>query len=366
MKRFYLIAVLIIWSVVGFSSCSKEDPEEELGYIKISLYDGTPDMDYFTQMVCREWESAGHKVELRFAPWDPYEKLPDEDASLLIYDGVAYTALLDKGYLQPLSNAPEKYSFDWTYSLADGGKYVAPFLLCSSFLIYDKDDEELSQAKYVTDVAQEVAVPLKSMCAYYYVNYLIAKDGPSAVLKDLTTGLDETALEPVRYMAEHWLGDTSFENASLSKYNGPARFNDGSVGAIFNFSETSYDLTSKNLSATMLAPYPEVKNWSYNIDYMSVRSGISEYAAKLCEELIAIIGSEEFQYEYLYHEGKPLYSLPANKAAFRRLADKDPLYATFYDYSSQEMNRPMVLGAGFYEQVTVFETMVKESVRPKP
>ena len=349
--RKIILFQLFILSFVCFWSCSKTDPYEEPEHITIAIYDGTPQMDYFTQLLEREWEKAGHKVGLRVLPWDNYGGFPDDDASLLIYDGVFYSALRANDLLQPISRIPDHCSFDWVYALADGDRYAAPFLLCSSFLIFDKDDDVMSKAGYVTDVTQETAVPLYSMCPYYYISNLMAKDGPSALLQDLTGDVDEAAFAPVRHMYENWLGSMKFEATSSSKYDGPERFNGGSVRAVYNFSETTYDLSSENLSATLLDPFPDVANRAFNVDYISVRSGLPEGTAKLCEELIAIISSEQFQFEYVDHEGKVLFCLPANKAAFGRLAGKYPLYSPLFGYSSSDKNRPMVLGPDFYEEM---------------
>lgn len=358
MKKYILIQIFAL-SLVCFWSCSKEDPYREPECIKIAIYDGTPQLDHFKNLLNREWDKAGHKSELMVVPWDNYAGLPDNDASLLIYDGVFYSALRAKGILQPFSNVPAKYSYDWTYTLADGGKYAAPLFLCATFLIFDKDDDVLSSTRYITDVEQETAVPLYSMCAYYYINYMIAEKGPEAVTGDLSKNLDETILVPLRHMKDKWLGSISFENASFSKYQGPERFNKGSVKAIYNFSETTFNLSSRNLSATILDPFPDVANRTFNVDYMSVQTGATEKEAALCEEIISIISSEEFQYEYLNYNDNALYCLPANKAAFSRLAAKYPLYATFLGYSASEMNRPMVLGPDFYEQQDALESKVR-------
>lgn len=360
MKR-CLFFLLFILPLVGFSACSK-DASDEPAYIKVAIYDGTPQLAYFTDLLSSEWVRSGHRTELRIVPWDNYDGLPDEDASLLVYDGVFYSALKARGLLRPFSAVPERCSFDWTYALADSDRYAVPFLLCSSFLLFDGDDAAFRGARYVSDVAAETAVPLRSMCAYYYIANLIAGGAPDA-LDGLDGDLDVAALAPLQHMYDKWLGGVSFGDASLSRYDGPGRFNGGSVGAVYNFSETVYDLSSDNLSAVLLDPFPDVAHRAFNVDYLSVRSGISKGAAALCEDLVAIISSEEFQYAYLSHNGEPLYSLPANKAAFARLAAAYPLYATFYDYSASSLNRPMVLGPSFYEQQTPLEQKVRTALQ---
>lgn len=362
MKRNILVR-LLLFGAICFWSCAKVDPQETPEKITIAIYDGIPEMEYFSQLLNREWGKAGHKEEVRVISWDNYGELPDDEASLLIYDGVIYSVLRDKGLIQPLSGTCGHFSFDWTYTLADGGKYVEPFLLCSSFLIFDKDDEILSKARHVTDITQEIAVPLYSMCPYYYISNLMAKEGPSAIRQDLTKDIDETAFAPVKHMYDNWLGGLEFESTSSSKYDGPARFNDGSVSAIYNFSETIYDLSSTNLTATLLDPFPGVENRSFYVDYMSVRSGVPESTAKLCEELLAIISSEQFQYEYASHDGKALCCLPANKAAFSLLADKYPLYSKLLGYSSSDKNRPMVLGPGFYEDAPILKQRIRSMLQ---
>lgn len=345
MRKYFALLILLAFSI---QSCTKEDKSLQEDIV-VAIYDGTPEMDYFIRLVEDRWEKAGHKEKLIFEPWDCYAELPDGKAALLCYDAQAYNALAKNGILAELDLDCGSDTFSWVLP-SDDIKAV-PYLLCANFLIYHKDDERLAEAKYFSDVNCEVAVPLKSMCYEFYVEGLQTLNRKTGMNWDQIENIDPKALAPVQTVYDNWLGTFDFSNASFSSYQGVERFEAGTCSAIYSFSETIYYLSDGDYAFSRLFPFEEhTDTYMSYADYLSIRKGISSNTESMCRELINIITSPDFQYDYIYHDGKPLYCMPASITAFRQLANKIPIYSTFYDYMSSDTNLISMGGPDYFAQ----------------
>ena len=128
--------------------------------------------------------------EIKFVNWNCYIELPGRDGDLFIYDAVAMSALVDKGYLHQLPETIDVDDmFSWTIdkSKVRQKTYGVPLMACSNALICRREDDR--EIRNIMDLHEPVAVPLASMIMYYYLqafcNYQNEPDKCARILKHL-------------------------------------------------------------------------------------------------------------------------------------------------------------------------------------
>ncbi len=315
------------------------DKKDSTPIIIYYYYDFT-DTDYFCRKLEQHFRETGHERALKFINWNCYKEQPGRDGDIFIYDAIAITSLVDKGYLHPLPDIIDVSDmFGWTI---DKGKvrkktYGVPLMVCANALICRKKDDK--NIRNIFDLHERTAIPLKSMLMYYYIqafcNY--QNDFVYKVFDHLTE-----LMGGKEYLAE----------SSLKDYEGIRRFNSGECKYFLGFTESlrllepdEYIIRFANFSEN-----PEDQMPLFMVDYASLGNNVREEKLLDCLDLLEIMTDEEFIYELCMQEGSLQYMLPSRMSVYQRLAESDPVYDQLYKLLVSEENGMFRYGNTFYEE----------------
>lgn len=297
-----------------------------------------------TQSYCRLVEDSFHKTgrtrPIEFRSWNCYSVIPKNDGDLYAFDGVVLSALVEKGLLRPVPDSvyPEDV-FPWIMekSLVGGKAYGLPFMLCSNALICRKKDD--LDIRNIMELHENVAIPLRSMVMYYYIQAMCSNRDPLRRLKVMEHLLD-------------LIGGRAFlSESSLADYDGINRFNreecryflgftesiryfkpDDYVIRFVNFSESSSD--NKSL---------------FMADFVSLGIQVPDEKLSDCLALMQIMAGEQFVYDACMLDGQLQYFLPANRCVFPRLTEQAPLYDHLYCLLNHKENGLLRYGKRYYK-----------------
>ena len=141
--------------------------------IVLYYYDELTDTDWFCKLLKQRFRALGHMREIKFVKWDCYKELPGRDGDLFIFDAVTMSALVDKGFLHQLPDIIDVDDmFTWTIekSKVRQKTYGVPLMVCSNALICRREDDR--KIRSIMDLHEPVAIPLRSMMMYYYLQEL--------------------------------------------------------------------------------------------------------------------------------------------------------------------------------------------------
>ena len=114
--------------------------------IRIYYYYDFTDTDHFCSMLEQRFRETGHQRPLEFINWNCYKQQPGMDGDIYIYDAIALTALVDKGYLHRLPEVIDTSDmFSWTIekSKVRQKTYGVPLMICANSLICRKKKKHL-------------------------------------------------------------------------------------------------------------------------------------------------------------------------------------------------------------------------------
>ena len=309
--------------------------------IVLYYYYDLTDTDRFCRLLKQQFRASGHTRGIRFVNWNCYKELPGRDGDLFIYDGVAMSALVDKGFLHQLPDVIDVHDmFSWTI---DKGKvrqktYGVPLMVCANALICRREDDR--NIRSIMDLHEPVAIPLRSMVMYYYLqafcNYQNEPDKCARI---------------IRHLIELIGGGDSVDRSSLSDYDGIRRFNQGECRYFLGFTESmrlfkpdDYVVRFANFSG-----YEEDQMPLFMVDYASLGKHVQEEKLLDCLDLLEMMADPQFIRKLCVQEGKLQYMLPACRSVYAELSELDPLYNTLFRMLLPEENGVFRYGARFYE-----------------
>ncbi len=309
--------------------------------IVIYYYYDLTDTDYFCRELERRFRASGHTRPIKFINWNCYAGLPGRDGDIFIYDAIAMSALVDKGFLHRLPEIIDTDDmFSWTIDKSKVKKktYGIPLMVCVNTLFCRKEDDR--NIRNIMQIHDSIAIPLRSMLMYYYLqafcNYQDKSEKASAVLAHLKDLMG---------------GETFLDKSTLADYDGIGRFNRGECRYLLGFTESlrllepgDYIVRFANFSDNEEDQMP-----LFLVDYASLGNHVKEEKLLDCLDLLEIMADPQFSYALCMQEGKLQYMLPPCKSVYPLLAASDPIYDQWYEMLLSEENGVFRYGPHFYE-----------------
>ena len=321
--------------------CRRGETAEMNSPIVIYCYYDFTDANYFCRELERRFRESGHTRPVIFHNWNCYQDLPGRDGDIFIYDAIAMSALVNKGFLHRLPEIIDTGDmFGWTIDKSKVRKktYGIPLMLCANTLICRKEDDR--NIRNIMQLQDSIAIPLRSMLMYYYLqafcNFQDKPEKGTALLAHLKNLIG---------------GESLLDRSTLADYDGAGRFNRGECKYLLGFTETlrllepgDYVVRFANFSDNEEDQMP-----LFMVDYASLGNHVREEKLLDCLDLLEIMTDPEFSYALCMQEGKLQYMLPACKSVYPRLAASDPLYDRLYEMLLPEENGVFRYGPHFYE-----------------
>ena len=332
--------------------------------ITMAIYPYVSNIELFQQVLTEMWAEMEPDVQLQFIDWNCYSDPYPNNIDVITYDALFMEHLAESGYIQPLeaesvSNTAGIIPFAMEGARYNGDLYGLPFLVCSSFLMHDKDDEEMAKVENFTDLCKELAsrkaqdpddgiqvgyvdeVPFFYLDAYidYTGTYTTYEHGP------LMTPPDENIVNRL-------LEIKSLMAAVPEDMNYKTGFAAGHGSACYAYSEALYfmgdvvdDLTIRPIS------FFEGENIQmFYADLASLCTQVTDPIKKeYCMKLINLIASEEFQSQLVFGTGDVQYMLPARESVYLEAMEQYPIYEVLHELATDENNRVFRFGIEIYD-----------------
>ena len=287
------------------------------------------------------FRAAGHSRKIEFRFWNCYLEPPGKDGDIYVYDGMALSALADRGFIRPLPEllVPDGI-FEWVLdgSWFEKELYDLPFLVCTDVLISRKEEDEPVQNLF--DIRDGMAAPMKSMIGEYYTfAYFNSSEK------------DRGSLAALLYLLERIGGKKFLIRSDIVNYDGRARFARGECRYLLGFTEDlrylpegDYIVRKSNLSDSSTIEVP----FCY-VNYISIGEGASEEKIPDCIAMLELLSKDMFIRTFAEAEGKMRYILPAREGMYAELIQRDALYEPLYEIASDRNNCVLRCGRDFYE-----------------
>ena len=320
--------------------------------IRIAMYWGIPELKKLECMISEKWEALGNKEKLEFFIWDCYACLPPE-ADIYCYDSLAFNALMEEDILGRMEAFNTDYAFPWVTALpgCTEGLYAAPFFICADFLIVKNSRKAAYEGKTLMEISESIAVPVKGMLPSYYTKEACSR----GIAK--TPDIESPELEvdeEIMALLRHIIGlskERDFRLTGLDTFNSRKYYSQEETGALYFSSETLYAIKAASEDVSIMLPRSgENLNSAFYIDYISVGKHLSGEEKRKCLELIGLMTGEEILFAHSDNGGRPIYDIPANQNALRRLAEKYPLYKSLLKSVDDNGNIPAFYDASFYTE----------------
>ena len=307
------------------------------------------DTDFFCRELEKKFRGTGHTRQIIFKNWNCYNEEPGRDGDLFIYDAITMTSLVDKGYLHELPDIIDiDDMFPWIIDTSKVRKktYGIPLMLCANTLICRREDDE--NIHNVMNLDEYVAIPLRTMSMYYYLQSFCNYQDKSG-----------RYLEVMKHLIKLNGGSDKVDNSTLKEYGGVEDFNAGKCRYFMGFTENlrqlkpdDYVVRFANFSDNDTDDIP-----LFFADLVSIGNNVREEKLLDCLDLLEILADPQFAYDLCTSGGKLQYMLPAARSVYPRLAKIDPVYDSLYEALNREDNCIFRYGANFYE---VFEEKTKD------
>lgn len=309
--------------------------------IILYYYFDLADTDWFCRSLEQRFRASGHRREITFVNWNCYKQLPGRDGDLFIYDAVAMSALVDKGYLHQLPEIIDVSDiFSWVIDKSKVHKktYGVPLMICSNALICRREDDR--NIRNVLELQESVAIPMRTMLMYYYLQaFCNCQDN------------GERCIEIMRHLTKLMGGSERLDKSSLADYAGVRRFNEGECRYFLGFTE-SIRLFKPDDYVVRFANFSEHEEDQmplFMVDFASLGQNVREEKLLDCLDLLEIMADPQFIYELCTQGGQLQYMLPACKSVYAELSKLDPLYDTLFQMLLPEENGVFRYGKDFYE-----------------
>ena len=329
--------------------------------VKIYYYYDFTDTAHFCRRLEQRFRESGHARPLEFINWNCYKEPPGTDGDIYIYDAIALTALVDKGFLRRLPEVIDTSDmFSWTIDKSKVRKktYGVPLMVCANTLICRKEDDH--NIRNIFDLRERTAVPLRSMLMYYY-------------LQAFCNYQNDSAHKAFEHIADLMGGRENLAASTLEEYDGANLFNSGECRYFRGFTE-SLRLLEPGDYVVRFANFSENEEDQmplFMADYASL--GRHARGEKLldCLDLLEIMTDEDFLFDLCLQEGRLQYMLPARRSVYGRLAEIDPIYDRLYRQLLPEENGVFRYGKTFYEDFyaksdRMLESLIGAQRKPSP
>lgn len=354
------------------STGSEEIPEEteaeeiveKPDFITMAIYPYVSNIELFQKVLSQMWAEMEPDVQLQFIDWNCYSDPYPNNIDVITYDALFLEHLVESGYIQPLEADTLGDTSDIIPFAMEGARYQdhiygMPFLVCSSFLMYNKEDTALDQVQNFAQLCKELAArkavnpddgvfagfldeaPFLYLDAYidYNGEYTTFEHGPTMTPPDTTI---HNRLQEMRANLATIPEGESYQSA----------FSQGLGSACYAYSEALYfmgdvvdDLTIRSIS------FFEGENIQmFYADVASLCSQVTDPVKKeYCMKLINLIGSEEFLTQLVYGTGDVQYMLPAREQVYLTAMEQYPIYETLHTLAMDENNRVFRFGIEIYD-----------------
>ena len=255
--------------------------------VRIYYYYDFTDTAHFCRRLEQRFRETGHERPLEFINWNCYKQQPGMDGDIYIYDAIALTALVDKGYLSQLPEVIDTSDmFSWTIDKSKVGKktYGVPLMICANTLICRKKDDR--NIKNIFDLHKRTAIPLKSMLMYYYIQAFCNYQ-------------NDSVHRTFDHLIELMGGREYLAESSLSEYDGVSRFRSEECRYFLGFTESlrlfepdDYIVRFANFSEN-----PEDQMPLFMVDYASLSNNVREEKLLDCLDLLEIMTDKEFIFD---------------------------------------------------------------------
>ena len=313
--------------------------------IIIYYYFDLSDTDFFCRLLKKRFCESGHSRPIEFREWNCYKCEPGRDGDIFIYDGIAMSALADKGYISRLPDIIDvDHMFGWIIdkSKVNRNTYGIPVMICSNALICRREDDR--NTRNMMELHERVAIPMRTMLMYYYLQIFCNYQDKS-----------EECMRVLAHLTELMGGRDHLEKSSLADYKGIERFISGECRYFLGFTE-SMRTFPKGDYAVRFANFSDNEEDQmplFMVDFASLGRNLRGEKLLDCLDLMEIMTDEDFIYELCTSGGELQYMLPADKRVYPRLAKWDSLYHRLYEMLLSEDNGVFRYGKKFYEDFYV-------------
>ena len=343
--------------------------------ISVAIYPYLPDVELFEKVMHQQWEKLEPNVTLNIERWDSYTGASECD--VLLYDALVLTYLAENGYIQPISmeeidNLEGIIPFAIEGSTYNGACYGIPYLLCGDILIYYKEDVVTSEIDSIPQLYAEVlerrkidektgvVVYTEIDNPYHYLDAFVDVTGEYTTYEHQPdcTNLNQQALQHVRELEAMAV---EFPDVDLQDLRTGEMFCEGAGFAFYGVSENMRymedileDVEIKTISFSEEENIPMLY-----VDVASVASHVTDQEKlALCKKVINMVAGEEFLKELLYESEVQQYMLPARYNTYFLMEEKYPMYRWLYEIATDERNKALLFGEGFYEFIKTFRETV--------
>lgn len=334
-------------------------PAAEGQSLSVAVYPYIPDMQLFREILTRQWEVLEPDVALNFVEWDCYEQPDPAQIDIIMYDAMFASYLAEGGFIQPIE---EDAIVDKDGILAfavEGARhedriYGIPYLVCSDFLIYHADDEEMAAVENMKQLCEVVSarkqkdpgdglvVNYYSHYPYFYLDALIDFSGTYSVYENapVTVPPDPTVRERLQLIKESL--PNCDEDSILRDSKRAALFDDGQCSVYYGYSEDMSrmdDLEGSVMVNTI--SFSDTENIQlFYADIASMGAHVTDPVHReQCIKLLNLLGSEAFQQELCFGTEDVQYMLPARKCVYDTARAQYPIYGRLQELALSENNR---------------------------
>lgn len=307
--------------------------------VKIYYYYDFTDTVHFCRRLEQRFRETGHERPLEFINWNCYKEPPGRDGDIFIYDAVALSALVDKGYLHQLPEIIDTSDmFTWTIdkSKVRQKTYAVPLMICANTLICRKKDDH--HIRNIFDLHERTAIPLKTMLMYYYIQAFCNYQ-------------NDSVHRVFEHLAELMGGKENIPGSTLDEYDGVRLFCSGECRYFLGFTESLrlFEPDDYVVRFANFSEHAEDQMPLFMGDYASLGNHVREEKLLDCLDLLEIMTDQEFIFNLCLQDGKLQYMLPPCRSVYPRLAEIDPLYDRLYRQLLPEENGVLRYGKSFYE-----------------
>jgi thiamine pyridinylase len=325
--------------------------------IMIYYYYDFTDTDLFCALLEKRFRETGHDRPLRFIEWNCYKEEPGRDGDLFIFDVVAMSALVDKGYLHELPDVIRTDDmFSWVIDRSKVKKktYGIPVMICANTLICRRRDDQ--NIRNIMDLHEPAAIPLKSMLMNYYLNAFCNFQDQSG-----------RCLEVLLHLTDLMGESTDLEKTDLASNEGIRKFNEGEYRYFLGFTESLRLLKPDDYVVRFanFSDYEENQMPLFMADFASMGNHVAEEKMLDCLDLLEIMSDADFIYEMCTANDELQYMLPACMSVYHRLAELDPLYDRLYEMVNEEENGVFRYGVKYYEEFYAKSGALLEMLKQK-
>ena len=320
--------------------------------VRIYYYYDFTDTVHFCRRLEQRFRETGHERPLEFINWNCYKEPPGRDGDIFIYDAIALTALVDKGYLHQLPEIIDTSDmFTWTIdkSKVKQKTYGVPLMICANTLICRKKDDD--HIKNIFDIHERTAIPLRTMLMYYYIQAFCNYQ-------------NDSVHRVFEHLAELMGGRENLAGSTLEEYDGVRRFRSGECRYFLGFTESLrlFEPDDYVVRFANFSEHAEDQMPLFMVDYASLGNHVREEKLLDCLDLLEIMTDQEFIFDLCLQEGRLQYMLPPCMGVYKRLAEIDPIYDQLYRQLLPEENGVFRYGKSFYEDFYQKSDQILESL----